>query len=313
MASKTPSHTIPYDDLQKAFGEHLQENALMSNYSTSNIGGPADALLVVQSSRELEYTICKLWELDIPFHILGSCSNVLVSEKGIREVVIINHARTVKVNTRTEPPTVHAETGASLSSVAKRVALRGLSGLEWSTGIPGTVGGAVYGNAGAFGGDIKGSLVLAEILHHKRGRETWPCGRFEYSYRSSLLKRRSDQVVILAAQMKLIQSTREEVETGMEAIRNKRLASQPPGNSLGSIFKNPTDEHAARLIEQAGLKGTQIGGALISDRHANIIVNDGAASANDVWELIRLAKMAVKDKFGIELELEIERLGDWSD
>lgn len=306
------THTLtPLDQLRTAFGDRLQENMLMANYTTAHVGGPVDAALIAQSAAELESAAQRLWQMNIPFFLLGSGSNVLVSDAGLRGVVVINRAHTVKIDTHTNPPTVWAESGANLSGMARQLALRGLSGLEWAANVPGSVGGAVYGNAGAFGMDIKSSLILAEILHRKEGRQNWSSVRLEFAYRTSVLKRTPGQAIVLAARFGLAPGTKDEVQARMDSYNDQRRRSQPSGASLGSMFKNPVGDYAGHLIEAAGLKGTRIGGAQISKLHANFFVNDQQASAIDIWRLIQLAHRTVHDKFGVNLELEVELLGDW--
>jgi UDP-N-acetylmuramate dehydrogenase len=301
----------PLAQLRAAFGDRLQENMVMANYTTAHVGGPVDAALIAQSAEELESAAQNLWQMNIPFYLLGSGSNVLVSDAGLHGVVVINRAHTVKIDTHTNPPTVWAESGANLSGMARQLALRGLSGLEWAANIPGSVGGAVYGNAGAFGMDIKSSLILAEILHRKEGRQNWSSIRLEFDYRNSVLKRTPGQAIVLAARFKLTTSTKDEVQAHIDSYNDQRHRSQPSGASLGSMFKNPVGDYAGHLIEAAGLIGTRIGGAQISKLHANFFINDQQASAKDIWELINLARHTVQDKFGVNLELEVELLGDW--
>ncbi|HNT53782.1 MAG TPA: FAD-binding protein, partial [Anaerolineaceae bacterium] len=187
------SHPSLLPALRNLFGSRLQENVTLANYTTARVGGSADALMVVYSTAELAEVAGRMWTEKLPFHILGSGSNVLISDAGVRGLVILNHAHGVRVEAAGDPPTVWAESGANFSAVARQVALRGLSGLEWAAAIPGTVGGAVYGNAGAFGSNIQHDLVLAEILHREQGRQTWTVDQFEYDYRSSILKREPGQ------------------------------------------------------------------------------------------------------------------------
>ncbi len=309
MTALTPS--TPIDRLHEIFGSELQENVRLSNYTTARAGGEVDAMLVIHSSQELERAARALWELKAPFRVLGAGSNVLVSDEGYKGVVLINRARTIKVNTHVSPPNVWAESGANLGGVARQVALRGLSGLEWAATVPGTVGGAVYGNAGAHDGDMHASLALAEILHQSRGKETWTAEQLGYAYRSSVLKRERQPVVILAAQMKLTTSTTEDVQARMDAFNTHRRSTQPPGASMGSMFKNPEGDYAGRLIEAAGLKGARCGGAAISMAHANFFVNDEGATAGDIYSLICLAQQKVLEQSGVRLELEVELLGEW--
>jgi UDP-N-acetylmuramate dehydrogenase len=304
--------SLSLDPVRAVFGSRLQERVVLSNYTTSRTGGPADGLLVANTAGELAETAGALWGLDVPFFILGSGSNVLVSDAGVRGVVVINRARNIKIDTHHPAPSVWAESGANLGTVARQAALRGFSGLEWAGTVPGSLGGAVYGNAGAHGGDMAGSLVLAEILHRESGREAWPVERLEYAYRTSALKRQPGQAVILAARLKLSPASPETVKATMEQFSAQRRRSQPPGASMGSMFKNPPGDYAGRLIEAAGLKGRRIGDAEISAFHANFFINHGNAAAADIYRLIQAARQAVQDKFGIALELEVELLGDWS-
>jgi UDP-N-acetylmuramate dehydrogenase len=187
-----------------------------------------------------------------------------------------------------------------------------LGGLEWATGVPGSVGGAVFGNAGAHGGDVAHNLRMAEILHQDGRREEWPVEKMEYAYRTSALKRKSMNAVILAATFELTRSTTERTRTLIDAFSAHRHQTQPPGASMGSMFKNPPNDYAGRLIEAAGLKGTRIGSAEISPVHANFFVSNGTTRAADILDLIKVAQKTVSEKFGIDLELEIELIGEWN-
>jgi len=303
--------SLPFDQLRIHFAGHLQENVVMANYTTAHVGGPVDALLPVNTLEELARAADILWKLEVPFRIIGSGSNVLFSDRGWPGMILLNRARNVKIDTRSAVPTIWAEAGANLSHMARQAGLRGLSGLEWAATIPGTVGGAAYGNAGAHGGDMAGSLILAEILHRDNGRQSWPADRLEYRYRSSLLKREHLPIIVLAARFKAVLTAPAEIQKKIEEFSKKRQATQPPGASLGSMFKNPEGDYAGRLIEAAGLKGRRVGGAEISTVHANFFINNASATAQDVGELIHLARQAVAKKFGIKLELEIELFGEF--
>lgn len=297
--------------LRESFGERLQEDVLMHNYSTMCIGGPADGLLFVHSAVEMEKTVLKLWEMDMPFLVLGSGSNLLISDKGIREVVVINRAHNIRINTQLNPSTVWAESGAILAQVARQTALRGLSGLEWASAIPGTIGGAVYGNAGAFKRETAQNMAMAEILEPGKGKLVWKKEDFQYSYRSSILKRGLQKNIILTVTLEMEKGDPIKIKSDMEANRQKRLNTQPPGPSLGSIFRNPDCDKAGRLIEACGLKGKNIGDAEISPQHANFIINNGKAHAQDILDLILLIHQTVLSKFGISLLPEIQIIGEW--
>lgn len=308
---KSSSFKSSISELRNLFGDRLQENVSMANYTTARVGGNAEAMLIAHTTQDLERAAQKLWEHDVPFYLLGAGSNILVSDQGLSGVVIINRARNIKIDVHSDPVTVLAESGANLGTVARQVALRGLSGLEWAATIPGSIGGAVYGNAGAHGGDMAGNLVLAEILHRNQGKQTWTVEQMAYSYRSSALKRNPGQAIILDARMRLTPSTVQAVQERMEANSAQRRQTQPPGASLGSMFKNPAGDYAGRLIEAAGLKGARMGGVEISPIHANFFVNNDQATASDIWKMIQMARKAVQEKFGIKLELEVELLGEW--
>ena len=306
--------------LREMYGESVQVNVSLKRYTSVRIGGNADVLITVETSEGLVRVTQTLWESGMPFIVLGGGSNVLISDTGVRQVVVLNRAKKVEFNPQSLHPTVWAESGVNFGALARQAATHGLSGLEWAAGIPGTIGGALYGNAGAHGADMSSTLLVANILHRKvvNGeqayeyiQEDWPVERFDYTYRNSSLKRHPGQAVILSAKLKLKQSTPEAVQAKMDEFTALRRNSQPSGASMGSIFKNPPGDHAGRLIEAAGLKGTKIGKVEVSLRHANFFINQDSASASDYADLIHLVQKQVMKKSGVSLELEIEMMGDW--
>jgi UDP-N-acetylmuramate dehydrogenase len=303
-------------DLQAQFGEELMVNEPMAKYSVMNVGGPADHLLIVRSEEQLEAAVRFLWKEKMPFLLLGSGSNTLISDSGIREVVVINEAKDIQFfDEDTQTPRVKAESGASFGNLARRTGSKGYSGLEWASSIPGTVGGAVVNNAGAFGADIADNLDVAAILHpvgKELQRSEWSVEHFAYDYRTSVIKSGEKPAVVLNATFLLEKSTPEEVKGRISTIADKRRATQPQGSSLGSMFKNPPGDYAGRLIEEAGLKGTRVGGAEISNKHANFFLNRGDATANEIAELLAMVRGRVVEQFNVELELEIQFIGDWS-
>ena len=299
--------------LLASFGERVQRFVSLGRYTAARIGGAADWLITVESADDLAETASQLWGLEIPFLILGGGSNVLVSDAGVREVVILNKARHIQFDLQSSPPMTCAESGVNFGLLARQAANRGLSGLEWAAGVPGTVGGAVYGNAGAHGSDIAATLQMAEILHRTEygiQRKNWSVEHFEFSYRSSLLKINKEDAVILSASFGLQTGNPEMILAQMDEYSTYRRITQPPGASMGSMFKNPPGDYAGRLIEAAGLKGTRIGGVEISPLHGNFFINHENATASDVIKLIKLAQSVVAKKTGIQLELEIELIGD---
>ncbi len=304
---------IPMRKLQALFGARLQENVRMADYTTSRVGGPALGLVSVNTIAELRDAANALWSLDVPFKLIGSGSNILVSDSGYNGIILLNHCHNIRINTQQEPPVIFAESGANLSNIARQSALRGLSGLEWAGSVPGSVGGAVYGNAGAFGSDIARSLISIQALLRDEGEKTLTADDLQFAYRSSILKREHKELLILSATLKAERSTREAAWKTLMDISQKRQATQPTGASTGSTFKNPPGDYAGRLIEAAGLKGFTDGHAQFSGLHANFIVNDGSSSAQEYLKLIRTAQKTVKEKFGVQLELEIELIGDFND
>ncbi len=311
---KSSTTTLDIELLQSAFGGRLEKGVGLARYTAARVGGAADAFVRVHSTDEMIEVVRQLWTMEMPFMILGGGSNVLVSDSGVRGVVVQNRARRVHFDLDTLLPNVWVDSGANFGVVARQSASRGLSGLEWAAGIPGTVGGAVVGNAGAHGGEMSTSLVMAEILHRNypdEDRLYWPVEKFAYSYRWSILKENQGDAVVLRALLRLQKDTPEAVQGKIDEFTAYRRRTQPPGASMGSMFKNPPGDYAGRLIEAAGLKGTRIGGAEISQLHANFFINHGNASAADIWSLIQLAHDRVAEKFGIDLELEISLVGEW--
>jgi UDP-N-acetylmuramate dehydrogenase len=297
--------------LQSIFGDRVKTDVLLARYTAARIGGLADALLAVNNTDELAQAAISLWETGTPFLVLGGGSNVLVSDRGVRAVVLLNRARNIRFNLADQPPTVCAESGANTGVVARQAATKGLSGFEWAAGIPGTIGGAVIGNAGAHDGDMANNLIMAEILQHDRTREVWSADRLAFSYRSSSLKSQSGTTIVLSARLRLAHRPQAEVQAKMDRFLEHRRRTQPPGASMGSMFKNPPGDYAGRLIDAAGLKGHSVGGAEISPLHGNFFLNHGDATAKDIYQLIKQAQKTVYERFGILLELEIERIGEW--
>jgi UDP-N-acetylmuramate dehydrogenase len=299
----------PIDQLHAKFGGMVKENVPLAPYTSARIGGPADVFITVDTVAELVRVVKFLWKNDMPFTMLGGGSNILVSDKGVREAVVLNRAKGVKFHVG-DQPSVAAESGVVFSNLANRCASKGFAGIEWAATVPGTIGGAVYGNAGAFGGDMAGSLISTELLT-ENGKETFTVGQMGYGYRTSVLKRNEIKAIVLSAELGLKNSTQEDVTVKIQQFSAHRKATQPPGASMGSMFKNPNGDYAGKLIEAAGLKGARIGNAEISPLHGNFFINHGATRAQDIRALIELAQKTVKEKQGVELELEIEFVGEW--
>jgi UDP-N-acetylmuramate dehydrogenase len=296
---------------QERYQGEVQQGAALAPYTSARIGGPADLLIVARTLDQLKAAARACWACEVPMCVLGGGSNVLVSDAGVRAAVIINRAAQVDFFESEGGPRVKAESGASLGVVARRAVERGWSGLEWATTVPGTIGGAVIGNAGAHGSDMAASLKLAEILQQDGREVRWPPERLAFGYRQSRLKGRHGEAVVLFATMRLRESSVEATKAKAQSYQAQRKRTQPAGASIGSMFKNPPGDYAGRLIERAGLKGHAVGGAQISERHGNFFINRGGASASEVWALIQWARQTVLERFGVDLELEIELIGDW--
>lgn len=298
-----------FEILSAHFGDAVKEHVSLAPYTSARIGGPADVLITVKSKDELANVVEIIWDNNINYTILGGGSNVLVSDKGFRGAVVLNRAKEVKFGFGDQPQ-VWCEAGVVISNLSRRCIDKGLSGLEWACTVPGTVGGAVYGNAGAYDGDISQTLIWAEVMTGN-GIEKFSVEQMQYAYRSSVVKRNEIKMVVLSALLGLKNASSEEVSVKINQFSERRKASQPPGASMGSMFKNPDGDYAGRLIEAAGLKGKRIGNAEISTVHGNFFVNHGETKASDVRALIDLTRQTVKEKFGVDLELEVEFVGDW--
>lgn len=291
------------------------EHEPLGPYTSWRIGGPARYFVQVASVDDVVQTLAWADQRSLPVLVLGGGSNVLVRDSGFPGLVMRVRAHNMRFESSGDEARVIVESGAPMAGTARRLARQGWAGLEWAEGLPGTIGGALYGNAGCYGGDIATSLERAWVLVHGETQE-WPVERFAFGYRTSVLKQmRADggswrnRPIILAAAFRLYRDDLTALAQRMERTSHERRSKTPWGASCGSVFKNPPGDSAGRLIEAAGLKGTRIGNAEIAARHANYIINLGGASSDDVLRLIDLARERVLAMTGIELELEIQIVG----
>lgn len=291
------------------FGNRFHTNFPLKTHCTARVGGNARWFVTVNNKTELQEVLRESWELGINSYLMGSGSNVLFSDDDYDGIVIQNQAKQIILNESDEAATIWAESGASIGLIARKAALAEYEGLEWASGIPGTLGGAVYGNAGAHGGDISSVLHLAEILQPGKESVFWQVEDFAFAYRSSTLKRGEVKGIVLSASLKCKKGDPQLIKEKMETYNQHRRRSQPPGASMGSMFKNPPGDYAGRLIEASGLKGFSVGGVKVSEVHANFFVNSDQATAMDYYNLIRQVQQKVKEKFNVDLELEIELVG----
>ncbi len=294
------------------FQQQLLQNEPLAKYTAARLGGRADWLYIAKpksSVDDLINIIQSAWKADISVRLLGGGANVLVSDKGFRGLVIVNHLSDI----RFEEDIIHANSGTSLVHLARRCQSQGYKGMEWAIGVPGTVGGAVVNNAGAHGTEMKDSIVTVTILDAEQGQQQLRHADLNFAYRESALKKRPDKrFLVLSATLKLGKDHPDAIQERMNEFNAYRKRTQPPGASLGSIFKNPPNDYAGRLIESCGLKGYTIGNAQVSPVHANFFINaGGTATATDYYRLIQHVQSNVQHQTGISLQLEVELFGEW--
>lgn len=285
----------------------IKENEPMANHTTMKIGGPADLFIEPSSIENLAKAMELIRQFELNWRAIGRGSNLLVSDGGIEGVVIkLGRGMDHMDLNGTE---LKAGGGYSLVALSTIISKKGLSGLEFASGIPGSVGGAVYMNAGAHGSDISQILTKAHVLFED-GKMGWLTNEeMEFSYRTSVLQKKRPGIV-LEAVFQLTEGDREKISSAMQRNKDYRKETQPWNfPCAGSIFRNPLPEYAGQLIEKAGLKGHSIGGAQISNMHGNFIVNAGDGKAEDVLALIQHIKDTIFDMYGVKMETEVEIIG----
>lgn len=281
----------------------VKENEPLSNHTTIKVGGPAEIFVEPDSIDKLLKTMEIIQKYQLPWRVIGRGSNLLVSDDGIAGVVI-KLAKGMD-NLEIDGTEVRVGAGYSFIVLANALGRKGLSGLEFAGGIPGSVGGAVYMNAGAHGSDVSKILEKARVLFPDGTIEWLSNDEMEYSYRTSILQKKRPGIV-LEAVFELQEGNRDEIAVEMKKHRTYRRDTQPVKPCCGSVFRNPLPEHAGKLIQDANLKGYSIGGAQISELHGNFIVNNGNAKAEDVLALIKYMKETVLERNGIEMHTEVE-------
>jgi UDP-N-acetylmuramate--alanine ligase len=307
---------LALDDLreqaaQAGLGGTVTAGTLLAELTSLKVGGPGD--LVVRAGTTTD--LAGWWQLghsaDVPVHVLGRGTNVLVAGGGVRGLVLVNRAEqwSLELDASGEQAVVTAASGVTLAALAQALARAGWAGLEHGVGIPGSVGAGVVTNAGAHGWEMADSFLDATILAVAGRPVTWAAPELAFRYRGSALKGDTAHLVV-SVRLSLRRDDPAAILARIERFTAHRRATQPATPSVGSMFKNPPGDFAGRLIEQAGLKGQRVGGAEISTKHANFFLNRGDASAADIQALVRLARARVHDLFGVDLELEIELLGD---
>ncbi|MFH1713928.1 MAG: UDP-N-acetylmuramate dehydrogenase [Patescibacteria group bacterium] len=287
----------------------FKKNIALSDYTTFKIGGPAKYFYTAKNQEEFLKAISLAKELKLPFFVLGGGSNILVSDSGFNGIVIRNQCSNFNIKDNR----ILVEAGVRLETLVSISMENQLAGLEWGAGIPGTVGGAIRGNAGAFGEAIGDIVQEVEIFNLKtEAKEKLSKSDCQFFYKESIFKK-DNNLIILSAQMEFLKNNPEEAEINKQKMINysiNRQKTQPlKFPSAGCVFKNPPDVSAGHLIDQCGLRGKTINNVQISEKHANFFINLGQGRAADVRELIEIAKKTVKDKLNIQLEEEIQYLG----
>ena len=287
--------------------DFFKKNVLLKNYTTFRIGGPAKYFFKAKTKEDLIKAIQAAKKLNLPFFILGEGSNILFSDKGFKGLVIkIQSSKIENKETENKNKIIYVEAGVKLSHLVKLSLKNSLTGLEWAAGIPGTVGGAIRGNTGAFGGSMSDIVRSVEVLHLPESEiKNYELKNCKFSYKENIFKKNKN-LIILSCILELKKGDKKEIEEKIKYFLDYREKNHPlEFFSAGCIFKNPKKKSAGELIEKCGLKGKEIGDARISEKHANFIVNLGKAHSEDVLKLINLIKKEVKKKFGIELKEEI--------
>ena len=298
-----------YEKLSKIVRkEQILEEEPMKKHTTFRIGGPAEYLILPQTTEEIADVIKLCRQEEIPWYIVGNGSNLLVADEGVRGVVIqlLRNFNQIQV----EGCQIRMQAGAQNAAVAKRALEASLTGFEFAAGIPGTIGGAVVMNAGAYGGEMKDILKEVTVLDPNGMIRTIPAEELELGYRTSIIARKG--YVVLEAVIVLKTGDPKETKAAMDERKEKRVTKQPlEYPSAGSTFKRPEGYFAGKLIMDAGLRGFSVGGAQISEKHCGFVINKGNATAKDVTELMDETKKIVMEKFGVALEPEVKRLGQF--
>ena len=303
----TAASLAALDALAAERGLSLSADAPLAPLTTLRVGGRADRLAVATTSPELLALLNVGRETAVPTFVLGNGSDLVVADAGVRGLVIRNRSKAVAI----EGERLAADSGAAMAMLVRRCAAAGLAGLEFGISVPGTLGGAIWANAGAHGGEIRDVLIDVDAWDPANGEvRSLDNAACSFSYRESRFKQSAE--VILAARLGLHAGDTGEIAERIAEHQAQRIATQPLADqNAGSVFRNPPGDHAGRLIDAAGLKGLRMGSASVSTLHANFIVTERGGRAADVRALGERVRTAVRDRFGVELQFEIEFVGEW--
>jgi UDP-N-acetylmuramate dehydrogenase len=297
------------DELKSVVRGIIKTDEPMGRHTTIGVGGPADIYIEPNDEEDLSKILAWTYEREVPLFVLGDGANLLVSDKGIRGVVVRMGRPFSYI--KVDGELVIAGAGAKLAKVIDAAVKEGLAGLEVATAIPGTVGGALVMNAGTHLGDIGPAVESVRAL--KRDGSLWVMSRgdMHFSYRHSVLQD-DKSLFVTQATFHLCPGNKQDLVRTVESLRHRRTTTQPTiGRSAGCMFKNPEGDKAGRMIDELGFKGKMRGDAMVSDRHANFVMNMGNATASDIRGLAEEVRQAVKDRYGVELEYEVRVVGDW--
>lgn len=305
-------------DIQRRIGVKTVRDEPLARFTTMRVGGPADLFVVAHNGFELRALVRYARARAIPLFILGRGSNLVISDAGIRGLVVQVRAEASRV----DGERYHADAGVPMARAATETQKAGLTGLEYGLAIPGTVGGAVWANAGAHESDTAHVLESANVLLADGTERVLPVDELGFAYRHSRFKAATEAStgvgqgpaeIVLSATFHLAGADAEQIRARLDDIRHWRQAHQPLGiPSAGSVFRNPPGDSAGRLIDVLGLKGLRVGGAVVSEKHANFITNDRKGTASDVRRLAERVRAEVRARHGIDLVFEVEFVGDWS-
>lgn len=285
--------------------DNILLNEPMKSHTTFRIGGPTDIMVKPQSIEALGETIKLCKEYQVPYYILGNGSNLLVADEGFRGVMIQIYHNLSQI--KLEGNQVIAQAGALLSRIATKALENSLTGFEFAHGIPGTLGGAVVMNAGAYGGEMKQVLVSCKVMDEQGNLLTLTNEELELGYRTSIIHNKN--YIVLEATLRLEQGNQEEISSYMKELMGRRKEKQPLDKpSAGSTFKRPEGHFAGKLIMDSGLRGYRLGHAMVSDKHCGFLINDGGATCKEVEELLKHVQKVVKEKHQVELEPEVKIL-----
>ncbi len=298
-----------YEELNKIIDrKYIRIEEPMKNHTTFRVGGPAEYFVEVNSKESLVNTIQLCKEHGVAYHIIGNGSNLLVSDAGVRGVVIQVYKQLNEIEVKDNIMVVQA--GALLNKVARTAQNHELMGMEFAAGIPGTIGGAVAMNAGAYGGEMKDIVRSVTVVSTAGEFKQYSLEDLEFGYRHSIISERGD--IVVEVELQLQQGDTEELKRITEELKHKRVSKQPlEFPSAGSTFKRPEGHFAGKLIEDAGLRGYTVGGAQVSEKHCGFVINRGEATASDIVSLIEDVQAKVKQLYDVELELEVRKLGEF--